>query len=238
MVCTFASTVQGAELRFALDHSVSAPLVLADRSTDRPVESAGMLVDLENAIARELGYDAVFLSIPRKRLEEVLQKGSMHVLCHTRTVWLKEPEKLQWSAGFLSTANLLVKQQGGPKLRSLQDLTPGKVGTVLGYVYPELQAQLQSGLLKRDDAENEVNNLARFMANRVDYFISEQLFLDYQVRKKPAINERVGNRLVADKFETRCALSKFSPVSVAQFDAALVSLKKRGEWDAIVAAYR
>jgi polar amino acid transport system substrate-binding protein len=233
-----SGSANAAELRFVLDHSISAPLVIAERQADLPGAKGGILVDLESAIARELGYDAVFQSIPRKRVEEVLQSGSMHVLCHTRPVWLKEPDKLQWSGGFLTTANLLVKSKAGQKLRGLQDLTRGKVGTVLGYLYPELQSQFQSGLLTRDDAENEVTNLARFMTNRVDYFISEQLFLDYQLLKKPALTAAVSNRLVADKFETRCAMSKLAPVSVTQFDAAVANLKKRGEWDAILAAYR
>ena len=63
-----------ATLRFLYDQTMGPPLVqLSSPETGMEV-SGGLFLDLNRAIAKELGLDAVFVAQPRRRLEQVLQR--------------------------------------------------------------------------------------------------------------------------------------------------------------------
>lgn len=195
-------------------------------------------MDLGQAIAKELGMVPVFSAVPRKRVEEMLMVGREHVVCYADPKWLEHSDQYQWSKGFLSNTNILVTQAGMPPLKNLKDIAPGRTGTVLGYVYPELQALFDNGNLQREDAPNDESNFRKLLAGRMSYLVTHQLYLDDALRREPEARSRIGSVLKIREFETRCALSKLAPISLAQFDTAMDRLKQRGVFTKIISAYR
>jgi ABC-type amino acid transport substrate-binding protein len=62
------------------------------------------------------------------------------------------------------------------------DLRQGRIGTVLGYIYPELSALADRPAVSRDDAPDDETNFRKLLAGRTDYLLTHALFLDHRMR--------------------------------------------------------
>lgn len=229
----------GADLRFVQDMSTSPPFIEFVRGPEgRVTVTGGLLVELSRQLAAELGREATFMPMPRKRLEPALQAGDADLLCYIDPAWLSEPERLDWTGVFLRNENVLVARTGQSLPSQLEDLRQARIGTVAGYIYPEFQGRLGQDGLQRDDAPNDATNLRKLVAGRVDYVVTHRLYLDHMLRVRPELREAIGGRLEIRRFEARCAVSRRASVSAAELDAAIERLQRSGRWAAIVAAYR
>lgn len=227
------------ELRFVQDMSTSPPFLQVRRDAlGREAIAGGLLVELSRLLAQELGRQATFMPMPRKRLEPALQAGEGDLLCYIDPAWLAEPERLDWTGVFLRNENLLVARAGLMLPGRLEEFRQARVGTVAGYVYPEFQGRLGRGSLQRDDAPNDGANLRKLVAGRVDYLVTHRLYLDHMLLTQPELREAVGARLEIRRFETRCAVSRRGRVTAAEVDAALERLQRSGRWSAVLAGYR
>jgi polar amino acid transport system substrate-binding protein len=226
------------DLRFVHDQSVGMPITRISLHGSDAQVIGGLLAELELALARELGYHAVLIATPRKRVEQWLLKGRGDVLCYYDPLWLEHSSEYEWSDPIIANSNLLVFHHGAELPTQLSDLRAGHIGTVNGYVYPELQVLAKRSDVQREDAPDEEANFRKFLAGRTDYLLTHQLYLDYMLHEEPQMADQLGGRLVLRSFETRCAISKTAPITEVQFNAALAALKKRGEYDAILASYR
>jgi len=226
-------------LRFLHDLSVSPPFLAVTRDEQgSQTVVGGLLVDLNRALAAELGREAVFVPTPRRRVEQVLQAGGGDLLCYIDPSWLAEPQALDWSTVYLSNVNLLVARAGLSMPASLAELRGVRVGTVAGYVYPELAGYLGSGGLLRDDAPNDETNLRKLAAGRTDYLVTHRIYLEHVLKRQPELGAALGARLEIRHFDTRCAVSRRGQISVQALDAALDRLRRDGRLAAILAAYR
>ena len=198
----------------------------------------GLFLDLNRAIAKELGRDAVFVAQPRRRLEQVLQTGGADVLCFAHPAWAAEPDQLAWSSLYLNESTELVAAAGVAMPTLLAELSPGLVGTVSGYVYPELDKALTQPGVVRDDGPNDEANLRKLLAGRTQYMVTHGLYLDYMLHRQPQIRTALGQRRVLRMFDTRCALGPKSVVSLRAFDAALQRLRDSGAYEALLKRYR
>lgn len=229
---------RAAELRFLYDQTMGPPLVaLSSPETGMQVRG-GLFLDLNRAIAKELGFEAVFVAQPRRRLEQVLQAGGADVLCFAHPAWAAEPDKLAWSSLYLSDSTELVAAAGLTIPAQLDELPPGLIGTVSGYVYPELAKAFTSPGVTRDDGPNDEANLRKLLAGRTQYMVTHGLYLDYMLQQQPQSRAALGQRRVLRVFDTRCALAPKSVVSLRAFDAALQRLRASGAYEALLKHYR
>jgi len=199
---------------------------------DRVVE--GLHLDLGQALARRLGRDLVAKPVPRKRLAEALQRGEGDLLCDYQSDWL--PGAFAWSRPFLPDQALLVSAASAPAPATLTALAGQPVGTVRGYVYPEVADALRSGFL-RDDAPDAVANLQKLELGRIRHALTGRRVLEYQ--------QRIGRfrlplhpPLVVSEVLAQCALSPSSPVGLAALNAAIQGLVSEGELNRLLAKYR
>lgn len=233
-----ATVAQSEELRFVHPHSRSMPLTGLQRQAGGLTPDTGLIVDFERAIARQLRVPLLQIVAPRKRVEQMLDNGKGHVLCYYDPAWLQHAGRYQWSDVLLSNSDILVARAGVPLPGSIAGLQSGRIGTVLGYVYPELSDLNGNPLIVRDDAPDDVTNFHKLLAGRTDYLLTHSLFLDYMLRRYPQHAAKLGGQLILRRFDTRCALARQTPVSLAQFNAALAKLRQNGEYQAILARYR
>jgi polar amino acid transport system substrate-binding protein len=239
-ICIACPAVAGrsADLRFVLDQTTSMPLSQIVQQDGALIVRGGILADLERAVARNLGVEAVLIATPRKRVERFLGNGGGDVLCYYDPVWLSDAAQYRWSDVFLSNTNLLIAGANVPLPDRIGELERGRIGTIIGYVYPELAELAGRRAVTRDDAPDDQANFRKLVAGRTDYLVTHALFFDYMLRTQPDTVRRLGGKLEIRRFETRCALSKSAPVSVERFNAALAQLRASGEYDAILAKYR
>lgn len=194
----------------------------------------GLHLDLGQALARRLGRELVARPTPRKRLAEALQRGEGDLLCDYQSEWL--PGAFAWSRPFLPDQALLITAASAPAPGSLSAVAGQPVGTVRGYVYPEMTDALRSGFM-RNDAPDAVANLQKLALGRVQHALTGRRVLEYQ--------QRTGNfklalhpPLVVSEVLAQCALSPSSPVGLAALNAAIHGLVAEGELTRLLARYR
>lgn len=199
---------------------------------DRVVE--GLHLDLGQALARRLGRSLVARPVPRKRLAEALQRGEGDLLCDYQSEWL--PGAFAWSRPFIPDQALLITAASAPAPTNLQALAGQPVGTVRGYVYPEMADALRAGFI-RNDAPDALANLQRLSLGRVQHALTGRRVLEYQ--------QRIGHfklplhpPLVVSDVLAQCALSPSSPVGLAALNAAIQGLVADGELQRLLGRYR
>lgn len=199
---------------------------------DRVVE--GLHLDIGIALARRLGRELVARPVPRKRLAEALQRGEGDLLCDYQSDWL--PGAFAWSRPFIPDQALLITAATAPAPTHLAALAGQPVGTVRGYVYPEVADALRAGFV-RDDAPDALANLHKLSLGRVQHALTGRRVLEYQ--------QRVGHfklalhpPLVVSDVLAQCALSPSSPVGLAALNAAIQGLVADGELNRLLARYR
>jgi len=194
----------------------------------------GLHLDLGQALARRLGRDLVAKPVPRKRLAEALARGEGDLLCDYQSDWL--PGAFAWSKPFIPDQALLISAASAPAPAGLTALAGQPIGTVRGYVYPEMNDALRSGFL-RDDAPDAVANLQKLELGRIRHALTGRRVLEYQQRIgrfKLALHPP----LVVSEVLAQCALSPSSPVSLAALNAAIQGLVSEGELNRLLGHYR
>lgn len=215
--------------------------VVVDTSTAMPMSQfahgevvGGIHRDLGLAIARQLGTSARLSPMPRKRIPVVLENGQADLSCHYLPAWL--PGGFDWTVPFLPNAILIVTGTQWPAPASIDELRGAPIGTVLGFVYPEVQHVLGNGFI-RDDAADALQNLTKFAAGRSHHALTGEVFFSYQQRLHPNLLQ-VHRPLLVTRFEAQCAVSRKGRFSVGRINGAIRALQKKGEIEAIYRRYR
>lgn len=199
---------------------------------ERVVE--GLHLDLGQALGRRLGREVVARPVPRKRLAEALQRGEGDLLCDYQSDWL--PGVFAWSRPFLPDQALLISAAVAPAPAQLSALAGEPIGTVRGYVYPEVSEALRGGFV-RDDAPDAVTNLQKLELGRVRHALTGRRVLEYQQRLGH-VRLALHPPLVVSEVLAQCALSPSSPVGLAALNAAIQGLMAEGELNRLLARYR
>lgn len=216
--------------------------VLVDSTAEMPLAliqsgqlNDGILRDVGLALADKLGREAQFHVLPRKRLADELVAGTgADIVCSYLPSWL--PGELDWSKPFLPDEQLLLSSKPEPAPARPADLGGERVGTVLGFVYPEMQ-QLLGPAFVRDDALDAGANLRKLSLGRMRHAIVGRLQFDYQMR--------LGNYkldlhppLVISSFVGQCGLSRRSSLTLVELNKAIAALQAEGGVQRILAKYR
>ncbi len=196
----------------------------------------GLQKEFSDALAKELHFRARYLIAPRKRVEGALAGGQADVLCGLRPEWLDRKDWL-WSKPIFSIDMVIVSRADTAPVTSLAMLADQRLGTILGYRYPELEAALGSRL-HRDDAATDDLNLAKLLQNRFAYMATVSLFLDYQRKIHPRRAQLNAGTFKVMTFDTLCALPAHGKLSVAQLDEAVGAMRKRGQLQQILDQFR
>jgi ABC-type amino acid transport substrate-binding protein len=230
LACTLACAQAAPPLVMLVETSALMPQARIEG--DRVVE--GLHLDLGQALARRLGRGLVAKPVPRRRLAEALQRGEGDLLCDYQSEWLSG--SFAWSRPFIPDQALLVTAATAQAPATLAALAGQPIGTVRGYVYPEMNDALRSGFL-RDDAPDAVANLHKLELGRVKHALTGRRVLEYQ--------QRIGRfrlalhpPLVVSEVLAQCALSPSSPVGLAALNTAIQGLVGEGELNRLLAKYR
>ena len=149
LTATFAQA-DDRPLRFSVVDSWAMPLAQIENGE----LTGGILFELFNETARELGRTPAFHIVPRARIEQALLTHSVDVRCYVSRTWIEHEFKdYRWTAPLMLQRDLLVVRDAPAE--NLETLPSQSIGTVLGYHYPRLQPLLDSHWLIRDDARNQ-----------------------------------------------------------------------------------
>jgi polar amino acid transport system substrate-binding protein len=194
--------------------------------------NGGFLKDIGEVLAHRMGYTARFITVPGKRVPLALTQGEADGVCFVLPHWIDG--QYNWTRPFIPGAGVVVAHTSAPVLKSLQQLVGERVGTVLGYRYPELGPL--DNALHRDDAPSVQHSLAKLVAGRSRYAIVDLMTIEYYLKTNPATPLRMD--LIYVKYKANCAFSLMSQVRFAEVERVLAGMVEDGTIEAILARYR
>lgn len=204
------------------------------------VLTAGLLKEFGDALAHELHLAPRYLPLPRKRVEEPLAHGQADLLCDLRPEWLERKDWL-WSEPIFSNTQIIATRADTPAISRLAELDRVRVGTILGYYYPQLEQALgepQDRHFVRDEASSDDLNLIKLLRRRFNYMVTNAFYFEYQLKTNPehaALNPATYPVMA---FDTYCALPPRGKLQLATVNRAIQALKRRGDIQAMLARFR
>lgn len=216
-------------LLLAVDGGTEMPM--ARIAQDRVVD--GMSLELGRLLARQLGRELSMVALPRKRLRDELLQGRVDGACAYLPAWLPGP--LQWSKPFFLQEYAIVSRADAPAPTRLEALSGQRLGTVLGFVYPELEKALGGGFV-RDDAPDAAANLRKLAAGRLQHVAVSQRLLGY-LRRSGQFSAAVHPPLPVGELLTQCALGPAARVTVQQLNQAIDAIERNGSLAALYRRY-
>ncbi|WP_336335863.1 substrate-binding periplasmic protein [Pseudomonas putida] len=220
-------------LRFSVTESWSMPLVRIEGN--QPVE--GLLYDLMQALAKEVGVHPQYHVMARLRLQEAMNNGDIDVRCYVSTQWFNDrPGDFVWSIPLIHQRDVLVGRVGDSTPTPPEQLLPQAIGTVLGYTYSTLQPLLDQGRLRREDSRNQLLVLQKLQAGRYRHAVSNQLSLQWFNQGLPA-NQQLQALAVLEEQDLGCMVRNDPAIPTQGLLRALVRMKQSGELERILQRY-
>jgi len=227
-------------LAFALELRVVAaefwgpPYVFSGKE----IAKKGIVKELVEAFAKEAKVSVVYINLPRKRIETELKNGSVHIAPISNPGWYADHNGLDWSDPVFEEKNQFVLMQDGKlKIDSVQDLRGKKLGAMLGFVYPNLTTEIQSGAVTRVDVKDYVQITRMLKKGRVDTFVTSDIVFRYMKKINPEAQKlRVADFVLAQHSIHWC-VAKSAPITVQQINEILAKLKSSGKVAEIMKKY-
>lgn len=225
----------------SLRGETTRPLVLlVDSATEWPMARlrgdelvGGMSLDLAQLLAARMGQPMQAIARPRRRLLQTLQSGEADWVCGYLEPWLPGP--LRWSKAFFEQDEFIVTRADHPAPQKLTDLAGQRIGTLLGFVYPELEQALGKRFVREDVASAEAN-LRKLSAHRLAHIaVSARVLVAAQ--REARFTTALHPPLLLRRYLTRCALREGAPVDLAQLDRAIDQIQRDGSLRALYRRY-
>ena len=220
-------------LRFAITDGWAMPMVQVDRG--RPTQ--GILPDIMTSLATRMGMPAQFRVLSRARLDSAMEHGEIDMRCYVSPDWVdhEAPDYL-WSVPLFFQRDVLVGSSSAPVKINPAALAQQSIGTVLSYRYPTLQPLFDNGHLRRDDARSQDQVLAKLLAGRYHYGVSNQWALDWFNQRHTA-DRQLHEVAVLQEQQLSCYLRNDPNIPVQRILQTLQEMKASGEIDAIIQLY-
>lgn len=222
-----------ATLKFSVADSWSMPLI--ELQDYQPVN--GILFDIMQSLARQVGRTAEYHVLPRLRVQAALERGDVDIRCYAAQAWVPNLSgDFLWSLPILFQRDLLIasaETAAGPYPAQFDNET---IGTVLGYNYPDLQALFDNHQLVREDARSQEQALRKLAAGRYHYAISSQLVLEWFNRELP-VNGQLRAISAVSEQPAGCIVRNDPALPTQQILRTLVRMRVSGEIQQIIDHY-
>lgn len=206
------------------------------------VQGEGLYFDLARLLSRRLpGHEFVVRQIPRNRLDYLLARDQLPgLVLGVSPQWFAQAARYQWSLPFIEDANLLVSRQAGPASRlSLETLKGRRLGLIRGHRYPGLQALLDSGQVRREDAGSEGANLQRLMNGWLDATVVGARTLEFYLARHPEWRGQIHvpeSPLI--RYQRLLLVPQNQAALLPALNEVLAGLPNDAEWKAQLAYYQ
>lgn len=194
--------------------------------------TSGVLFDITHAIAKQLDMELEMLPIPRKRIEQSLETNMVDMNCVANPEWYKSIY-LIWSDDLYNNPDILINHEGIQSLTALSNYKKLKVGTTLGYIYPELSTYIENKNILPIVSTTPAESYEKYRQNKVSGFVSASIEASYFYRKvEDAVVYLNDNKI-------HCALSpSLNETTVNNINTVISGMKESGEIEMILQKYR
>tara|TARA_R110001599_G_scaffold194656_1_gene390803 strand:+ start:361 stop:1092 length:732 start_codon:yes stop_codon:yes gene_type:complete len=196
----------------------------------RPI--SGILFDITHAIAEQLSMELEMLPIPRKRIEQSLETNIVDMHCVANPKWYNSIY-LKWSDVIYNNPDILINRLGIKTLAALSDYKQLKIGTTLGYVYPELSSYIENENTLPVISMTPAESYEKYRKNKISGFVSASIEASYFYKKSEDSVIHMNDN------EIHCALSpSLKKETINNINTAIGTLKESGEIETILQRYK
>lgn len=222
------------KLYFGVNSNYTLPLIEVKNPLHKPEVESGLLKDLGDAIAGEMKLKPIWILLPKNRVAPSLLSGDIDLICHLHEIWQSQIKKdVWWTQELYQSVNVVV-YLGKKSIANLKDLNGERVGTVVNFIYHDLEPEFTTKRITREDGTNNQSNIQKLIHGRLDYIVMSNFEYDYFSRIYPELKE---SELRMDGVRTKCALSKKSKFTLEQVNHAIDAIKKSGAYSKILKTY-
>jgi polar amino acid transport system substrate-binding protein len=193
----------------------------------------GIVKDLSDAIAKRLGRPVEYVSVPPRRVGQVLDAGGADGVCYVAPDWIDG--RFHWSPPVLEQQGVVAARPQSPPLARLEELAGQPLGTVHAYRYPQFERALGTQFV-RDDAPSMLINLRKLAAHRTRYALTEKITLEFHNKLHPQDGLKAALHTV--RYHTHCAFTLAHPLPLDRLDQAVRDMVRDGSVERILARYR
>jgi len=211
-----AAEAEHAELRFVVKNE--------DLPMPNPAAVQRFQELLGTALAHSMGRKVRFIGLPRKRMAAALEAGEGDILCGYTPDWM--PGTLEWSHAFIPVGDVLLSSGHVPAPTRIEELKGKRIGTVLGFSYPDVEKKLGAEFL-RDDAPSSPLSLRKWQLGRSDYVLAPRASADKMIAS--GAMPPGAHILPVNEIKTMCAVPPHGNVSLKELNGAIDALEKSGE---------
>lgn len=198
--------------------------------------TGGLSKQLIDEVGKITTLPVDYLSVPRARVESWIASGKADLGCFIGPDWVSQPKKLEWVGPLFFTAQYIVRRSDSKPNRKLSDLFHQRIGTIRGFVYPELEQAFAEELLVRDDAHSLESNLTRLAQGRLDAVMAVDLSYGYVMARQQFDTELTYDLMWTQAPAVYCALSPKS-ARLAQLKQAFSQLQQQKFIEKIIQPY-
>ncbi len=223
-------------LRYGVFESMGYPYFVAGSGS---THHSGLLIELGDAIARQLNLGMHAVPLPRRRAEPALIQGQIELLCYFSPSWAEQPDKLAWSMAMLPQIERVVAPKGVRMGSAPNWEFEGKrVALQLGYHYPVLQSLIDVGKTVRVDQSKVALQFRSLEIKMADLLITSEGEIEGYFNDNPnARGEFEVSRSAFSVTPTHCAIGRSSRLSVADVDKAITRLQASGDMERMAKRY-
>ena len=227
---------EGPTLRYGVVDSMGYPLVV---TKGQGAITSGVLHDLGQAMARQLGAEWVLMPVARRRVEPYLLQSRVDLICYLSPQWTGLGDQVQWSIAHLPQVERLVSLKATPVVADAVNSVSGrKVSTQLGYAYPSIQALFESKQSVRVDEARIDLMFKAVEIGRSDLLISSEAEISAFFANNPSKKNLFQvSKVPFSITPTQCAIAPQSGFSKSQIDLALGELLRSGAIKGIAKRY-
>jgi polar amino acid transport system substrate-binding protein len=200
---------------------------------------SGIIWDVVNRVAERAGFDVSAVQVPRKRVDNLLREGYLDATPRARE-WTAHPDQFLFTDPvvnveevFFSTNHSDFRYEGPD---SLIDKT---LVTHLGYRYPTVQEQFNTGQTNRFDVSRD-RDMFRYLlySDEFDAAIADRLVGQWIILSEGLQGRFRMSEDNVSEYGFRLMLRKDWEDFAALFNRELQALKANGELDEILSRYR
>ncbi|WP_306523850.1 ABC transporter substrate-binding protein [Rheinheimera sp.] len=196
--------VQSNEIKAVVSDTNAVPYAMFSQDGSL---SGGISKQLIDEIGKITTLPVVYLPLARARVESWIATGKADLGCFISPEWVSKPKELEWVGPLFYSAQYIVRRSDSKPNRQLSDLFHKRIGTIRGFVYPELEQAFAEELLVRDDAHSLESNLTRLAQGRLDAVMTVDLSYGYVMTRQKFDTSLTYDPLWTKAPAVYCALS-------------------------------
>ena len=223
-------------LRIGVSDSDAPPIVVL--TPDNQNLASGLIRELGDALAGELGLKAQYVVIARKRVESSIETGKVNIVCNANPEWYGNATRLGWTREFYPQIERVLSLKGLPDIHQADEMVGKRIGTIRGYSYPTLEHLWAVGRTTRVD-EPRLDLLVKSLQKKLtDIAISSELELAWWAKTNPEEARQFKQHpMTVTYMPTMCAVAPQSPISTERLNQGIEAMRRSGKLKSILKSY-